>query len=568
MPRSPPPSYTTIDSHPPSNYRPGASRSSRNTPSRLSNTISSTSEPDFASRSETSTSRSTSSTSYPSPGSSSPSSPSSSRNHHHHTHFHNHNHTSHNTYDGLGRSRSANNFTNVGPSTPEATPLLRKPTNSDSSISREKEEMYARRWIGGIILILVVLHWRSLQNFFFKKSDLTSFWVEVTPSETCHAVGVREYTATLVGIPEDWDPITACQATPFIVHGKAVEEKPSCSIVSAANDVGGSLTAVQGRFFVNFDESDCYPIWSTIHPDDCVVPGVRLYHAEIDYVPPGLDRLESCRGVPSVFHGRELHTSRCELVFKHGEGGQNDSLVARGEWDVDFDEDGCLPSWAPLVTQQCVSYGTRAYYADLVVPRGLENIAPTLCSSSPAVIHTHTVLPTYCEQLGEASFRGHWTIDFSESSCEAVWMSVNPDWQCHAYDKKRYTAILERIPEELDPLKTCYEAPLSLFGVQRTPELCDRDDQGRVVGSWFVGGPECRPVLFDIRDYGCIESGIKRVEGQVGDIGKHEDWYRLCSTIPHHRYGQTYLPVQCESRTSWFKTRRYAMYNIPDSRCL
>ncbi|KAF5344608.1 hypothetical protein D9758_013890 [Tetrapyrgos nigripes] len=803
-----PPSHT---SNPPPNDRPGASRSNGNTPSQLSSSISSTSEPDFTSRSETSSSRSTSPTRCPSGSSNSSASPSSSASHHHHSYFH----TSHNTHNEPGRSSPAS------ASTSETTPLLKKPSRS---------HFFTRQGKGNLFSYLVIILATLLGALFFvlsrstfmhqnpnPRSRLTSFWVDVIPSD-CHSIGTREYTATLAGIPKDWDLVTACQMTPLVVHGKVVQSEPSCSLVAKSS---GSIV-VMGRWLVDFDESDCHPIWSNLYADDCVANGTRSYHAEMDYVPSGMDRLASCREAPNVIHGRSLFPSRCavvlkrgegslnnsliargewdvdfnedgcipswgplisqqcvshntrlyladlivppglegiastlcahtpatirgrrvfpnrcemvvkhdeghpnhslvargewdinfdedgcipswgplisqqcvshstrlyladlivppglegiastlcahtpatihgrtlfphrcemvvkhdeghpnhslvargewdinfdedgcipswgplisqqcvshstrlyladlivppglegiastlcahtpatihgrtlfphrcEMVVKHDEGHPNHSLVARGEWDVDFDEDGCIPSWAPLVSQQCVSFGSRAYYADLVVPDGLENIALTLCSSTPVTIHTRTLLPSYCEQLGEASFRGHWTTDFSESSCEAVWTSVNPDEQCLAYDKRRYTAILERIPEELDPLKTCYEAPGWLLGVQRTPELCDRDDQGRVMGSWFVGGPECRPVLFDVRDYGCIESGIKRIEGQVGDIGKNEDWYRLCVTIPYHWYRQTYLPVQCESRTSWAVTRRYAMYNIPDSSC-
>ncbi|THU81859.1 hypothetical protein K435DRAFT_467254 [Dendrothele bispora CBS 962.96] len=152
------------------------------------------------------------------------------------------------------------------------------------------------------------------------------------------------------------------------------------------------------------------------------------------------------------------------------------------------------------------------------------------------------------------------------------WTEVNEDWQCHAYDKKKFTGFLKDIPEELDPLKTCYEAPLTFASneqeFRKVPDECEWDWE-RMKGTWFVGAPNCRPVLKNIIDYGCMENepGFKRIEGEVVDIGKHEDWYRMCTTVPYHTSGKTYLPVQCESRTSWFKTRRYALYNIPAWNC-
>ncbi|KAK7446722.1 hypothetical protein VKT23_014417 [Stygiomarasmius scandens] len=337
------------------------------------------------------------------------------------------------------------------------------------------------------VLVGVALTFFSLVAFILYisqvKSPLTSFWVDVTPEPTCHAIGARDYTATLVNIPKDWDPLQACSKTVLVIHNKTVLSPRLCAYERSAE----GETIVKGKWTINFSESDCMPAWSSIDPENCVAWGVRQYHADLGYVPAGLDKLASCKATPAFFHGRSVLPARCMLLARSDENG---TVATRGEWD----------------------------------------------------------------------------IDFSESSCESNWIEVNADWQCHAYDKKRYTAILDSVPEELDPLQTCYEVPHNFDGVDLKPQSCDWN-QGRMEGTWFVGAPECRPVLKDIIDYGCIESqpGFKRVEGEVVDIGEHEDWYRMCTTIPYYWRGQAYLPVQCESRTSWFQTRRYALYNLPSS---
>ncbi|THU77550.1 hypothetical protein K435DRAFT_624787, partial [Dendrothele bispora CBS 962.96] len=113
------------------------------------------------------------------------------------------------------------------------------------------------------------------------------------------------------------------------------------------------------------------------------------------------------------------------------------------------------------------------------------------------------------------------------------WTDVSEDPQCYAYDKKRYTGFLKDGRGKLDPLRTCYEVPFKFVlngqEVEKKPDVCEWDG-GRVRGTWFLGAPSCRPLLQNIIDYGCIESesGYRRIEAEVVDIGKNEDWYRLC----------------------------------------
>ncbi|THU76217.1 hypothetical protein K435DRAFT_879528 [Dendrothele bispora CBS 962.96] len=265
----------------------------------------------------------------------------------------------------------------------------------------------------------------------FSQGAPTPVWVDITPSDMCQSIGVLEYTATLTNVPEDLD------------HPR--------------KGASGSLQ-MDGRF----DESDCIPMCSSITSEKCIGPGVRPYYADLAYVPPGLDKLSSCQATPATIHRRETLSMRCELLLDrgrrdHDEQGHdwNETLIARGEWDIDFDEDSCVPRGSePITPHECLSFGTQHYSSNLIVPRGLERMALTLAREIPAMIHDRHILANCYERLdqdGIQTVRGHLNISFSEPSYK----------QCHAYDKK-YTAFLKDVPRELNPLKTCNEAPLDI----------------------------------------------------------------------------------------------------------
>ncbi|KAE9397642.1 hypothetical protein BT96DRAFT_976872 [Gymnopus androsaceus JB14] len=307
----------------------------------------------------------------------------------------------------------------------------------------------------------------------------------------CSAIGARQYTATLSNIPEDWDNVEACMKTSFYVHGKAVSTSPICTVTPALN----STTIVQGRWIVDFDESDCVPVWSAIS-SECSSYGMRTYQADI-HVPPGLDALASCKATPAIIQEKKLYPE-CELARQ-----DDGTLVAKGHWNI------------------------------------------------------------------------------PDTSCAPQWVRVTPH-ACYTYDQKRYTAVLDKIPHEMDPLKTCFEAPLRIpgdtgllspvyywaFGIDRVrkPDSCGWDGGG-MVGTWYLEHSDCRPTLISMQRYGCVGSGLQRFESEVADFGPYEEWYHLCTAIPYQWWGKTYLPVKCESRKSWGKTRRYVLYDIPTDQC-
>ncbi|KAF9071476.1 hypothetical protein BDP27DRAFT_519571 [Rhodocollybia butyracea] len=283
-----------------------------------------------------------------------------------------------------------------------------------------------RSWANLVLIVLAIIIIPRCIPLLFPKSTLTSYWKNILPEETCDAVGARAYTATLASVLNDWDKIEACKMTEVIVHGLTVRKPPICSMSTL-----DGKTIVQGRWTVDFNESDCFPLWSSINPETCSSYGMRSYHANLGYVPPGLDALASCRDTPVIIHNQSVLPYQCELVRKHDKTSGQVNLVAKGHWIVE------------------------------------------------------------------------------ESSCTPKWVSVKADSQCSAYDRKRYTAVLEGIPRELDPLETCYDAPLQLFNLSSKPVSCDWDKEGRATGIWYFGLPECRPVLKDIHDNGCFETGFK-----------------------------------------------------------
>ncbi|THU81864.1 hypothetical protein K435DRAFT_604184, partial [Dendrothele bispora CBS 962.96] len=84
------------------------------------------------------------------------------------------------------------------------------------------------------------------------------FWVNTTASSTCHSIGAREYTATLINAPKNWDPLSVCQSIPFVIHGKQVKSPPlECNRIQNPD---GTVVA-QSKWLVEFNESECYPVW-------------------------------------------------------------------------------------------------------------------------------------------------------------------------------------------------------------------------------------------------------------------------------------------------------------------
>ncbi|KAE9392221.1 hypothetical protein BT96DRAFT_1023687 [Gymnopus androsaceus JB14] len=525
----------------------------------------------------------------------------------------------------------------------ERSPLLSKQLPESSRSSNRwvlKDSNLLVFAVPVLFVFAVLLFITSFQSPPIMKSKLTSFWVDITPDPMCSTIGARQYTATLSNVPEDWDNVEACMKTSFYVHGKVVSTSPICTVASALN----STTIVQGRWTIDFDQSDCVPVWSAIS-SNCSSYGVRTYQADL-HVPPGLDTSSSCKATPAIIQERKLYPE-CELARQ-----DDGSFVAKGHWNF-FDQSECVPVWS-AISSHCSSYGVRTYQADLHVPPGLDALSS--CKATPAIIQEKKLYPecelarqddgtfiakghwnisdqsecvpvwsaisSHCSSYGVRTYqadlhvppgldtlssckatpaiiqgkslhpkcelaqqddgtlvaKGHWNI--SDTSCAPQWVRVTPH-SCYTYDQKRYTAVLNKIPHEMDPLKTCFEAPLQFFmdtsplsrvyrafsiNTFHKPNSCgwDRDS---MIGTWYLEHSDCRPTLISMQRYGCVGSGLQRFESEVADFGPHEDWYHLCTAIPYQWQGKTYLPLKCESRESWGKTRRYVLYNIPTDQC-
>ncbi|KAG7085994.1 hypothetical protein E1B28_003517 [Marasmius oreades] len=349
---------------------------------------------------------------------------------------------------------------------------------------------------------------------------------------------------------------------------------------------------ITGIFFVgmitfySFERFFAVPTsWINLTPSpECTSIGARTYTGILSYMPEGYHPYVFCSFIPVTIHGRKI--PRPLSCYSEPFEREVDSpprnvthTITRGKWLVDFGEGSCIPTWDPLPSgvpnptpdPGCHSYRIRGYTAFMSlsrIPPGLDPLHS--CRNTPAVINGHRVLPEQCqlEQISNGEIlRARFMVE--EPSCTPVWTDVRPDYQCARYGVKRFYGSLAGI-KELDGLKVCREVPYAFFGKEmRKPDSCERDGSGGIRGIWEIdfNVPECHPILRDLRDKGCAGTRNKRVEAQVVDIGKHEDWYRMCTTTPLRWDGVVYYPTQCESRTIWFFNYKVALYDIYDPSC-
>ncbi|KAF9261057.1 hypothetical protein L218DRAFT_961989 [Marasmius fiardii PR-910] len=326
--------------------------------------------------------------------------------------------------------------------------------------------------------------------------------------------------------------------------------------------------------------------WINLTPStECSSIGARTYTGTLSYMPEGYHPYIFCSSIPVSIHGRTIpHPLTCySQPFEREVDSPPRNVthtITRGKWLIDFNEGSCIPTWDPtssgmrnpMPDPECHSYRIRGYTGLMSlsrIPPGLDPLYS--CRNTPAIINDHRSHPEQC-QLVQTPDGGVVRARFlvREPSCTPVWTDVRRDYQCLRYGVKRFTGLLEGLPKEFDGLKMCREVPYTFRGNKvRKPDSCERDEWGRIRGIWEIDFdvPECHPILKDIQNKGCFGTNNKRIEAQVVDIGKQEDWYRMCATTPLRWNGVVYYPTQCESRTIWFINYKVALYDIYDSWC-
>ncbi|KAK1225167.1 hypothetical protein PQX77_011847 [Marasmius sp. AFHP31] len=263
-------------------------------------------------------------------------------------------------------------------------------------------------------------------------------------------------------------------------------------------------------------------------------------------MPEGFHPNRFCSDIPITIHGRTIpHPVSCHSepfqcqTYDHGGQLRNVTCtITRGEWLVNFNEGSCVPTWDSVAAgtqsatpdDKCLSYkkrGYTAYMSSLRIPPGLDRLQS--CLSTLATINHRSVLPEECHLEQSGVYRARFVVE--EPSCTPTWVDVHRESRCERYNLKRFSGLLEEV-DDLDGLEACKEVPYKFFGMEKkTPDWCERESSGRIRGHWWIdfNVPECHPVLRDVRDFGCYETHIKRVEARVDDIGKVEDWYRMCA---------------------------------------
>jgi len=152
---------------------------------------------------------------------------------------------------------------------------------------------------------------------------------------------------------------------------------------------------------------------------------------------------------------------------------------------------------------------------------------------------------------------------------EAFWGELIPAPHCLAYGKREYSAQLLNMPKRWNPFAACHNTSLEFGGTTfKSPEWCEHRIDG-TFGHWIVdqGEMSCMPIFANFHDVGCVGrgSGLRRIEAQIRDIQRGDDWKVMCATTPVTYRGIYYPgPTQCEDRR-WH--RKVAIWDIEDKNC-
>ncbi|TBU46629.1 hypothetical protein BD309DRAFT_953781 [Dichomitus squalens] len=131
-------------------------------------------------------------------------------------------------------------------------------------------------------------------------------WSEPSGSAQCTAFETRMYTAELLDLPMNVDPIQACSDMPINFHGRILDEPAHCE------NKGDRTWAT---WYIDFDEPQCATYWDTLRDKGCSAGerGYRRFTAGLLNLRSGDDYDEMCRTTPANIGGVHFdHPTACE----------------------------------------------------------------------------------------------------------------------------------------------------------------------------------------------------------------------------------------------------------------
>ncbi|KAH6890875.1 hypothetical protein BKA70DRAFT_1120107 [Coprinopsis sp. MPI-PUGE-AT-0042] len=135
------------------------------------------------------------------------------------------------------------------------------------------------------------------------------------------------------------------------------------------------------------------------------------------------------------------------------------------------------------------------------------------------------------------------------------WSKLQPDPQCLRHGMRKWTAHLEHLPAEYDPILMCSETKALIHGRWELPHVCEGNSTGPV-GTWYIDFSEaaCHTFWTPVRDKGCTSdgSGKRKYEAQLENLRAGDDWMIMCSSTPAEFRGLRFDgPHSCDDSGVW-----------------
>ncbi|KAH6897777.1 hypothetical protein BKA70DRAFT_1315719 [Coprinopsis sp. MPI-PUGE-AT-0042] len=136
------------------------------------------------------------------------------------------------------------------------------------------------------------------------------------------------------------------------------------------------------------------------------------------------------------------------------------------------------------------------------------------------------------------------------------WAKPQPDTHCLRFGTRKWTAKLEDLPADYNPVTMCQETKALIHGRWLLPNECEVDTRAGTFGTWYIDFNEaaCRTRWSPISDKGCTSegSGKRKFEGQLENVRSGDDWAAMCSSTPAEFQGLRFDgPHSCDDWGIW-----------------